>query len=167
MNIPSDVLNVISSYIIKHDMKLLDVIEFGEIYDSVFSKYGITCQDMKYVYTLSYKSIYFASKYPEIIQLIKDNINKINLKYFYVENSNIIYLLKVNKCDLDEILENPNGIYKLLSDIEHYKFVDELYSYQQIFEIDKIKYHKLIAIMTTDLDYIINSYNNNSASIFM
>jgi hypothetical protein len=75
--------------------------------------------------------------------------------------------LKVNKCDLDEILENPNGIYKLLSDIEHYKFVDELYSYQQIFKIDKIKYHKLIATMITDLDYIINSYNNNSASIFM
>jgi hypothetical protein len=65
MNIPSDVLNVISSYIIKHDMKLLDVIEFGEIYDSVFSKYGFTCPDMKYLYTFSYKSIYFASKYPE------------------------------------------------------------------------------------------------------
>lgn len=75
--------------------------------------------------------------------------------------------MKVNECDLAKILGNPNGIYKLLSDIHQIKIFDELYSYKQIFEIDKISYRGLITTMTTDLDYIINTYNNNSASIFI
>ena len=41
-------------------MKLLDVIDINEIYGDVSKIYFA---DMKHLYTLSYKSIYFASRY--------------------------------------------------------------------------------------------------------
>lgn len=60
MDVPSGVLDIIASYIIKPNMKSLDVININEIYGDV-SKIYFT--DIKYLYTLSYKSIYFASRY--------------------------------------------------------------------------------------------------------
>ena len=91
MNVPLDVLNIVSSYLVKPKMKLLDWVELDKL-----DWYGLL------------------STNPNAIHLLEQNINKIDWMLLS-NNPNAIHLLEKNmeKIDWRQLSYNPNAIHLL------------------------------------------------------
>ena len=131
MEIPLDILKIISSYLVKPTMKLLDWIDINKL-------------DMREL-----------SRNYEGMKLLEQNIDKIDWKWLSY-NSNAIHLLLAHpeKIDWKWLSGNCNAMHILEQNMDKIDW-EILSCNPSIFEIDKYKYNKDILDKSRVLDSII------------
>jgi len=112
MDVPLDVLKIISSYITKRNMKLLDWVS---------SKVSFHCHNNSMISVSYWQNI---SGNPNAIQLLETYPDKINWDSLS-KNPNAIHILEANQYEIcwEELSKNPNSIHLLETNLDKINWI--------------------------------------------